>query len=105
MTQRSKALVAAGLPSTLVTKLAGPAAAANVEIVGTISDPQMKLLIKQTFAWSIRNMWIFYTCVGAIGVIASFFIRKAALSEEHTETKTGLVRSESRDNGIGLQER
>lgn len=105
MTVRSQKLSKAGLPANLITKLSGAAAAANVEVVGTVTDPRMRLLVREAFAWSIRNMWIFYTCIGAIGMIASLFIKKAALSEEHTETKTGLMKYRGREDGIELEAR
>jgi hypothetical protein len=39
-----------------------------------------------------------YTCLAGVGVIASFFIRKAILSSEHVETKTGLRQKDEAEN-------
>jgi hypothetical protein len=104
MTTRRPQLKAAGLPSDLLHKLSGADAAANLGIVSTISDPKIKLAIRQAFAWSTRNMWIFYTCVGAISVVASAFVQKSTLSAEHVETKTGLLREKGGLEGQELED-
>ena len=80
----------AGLPTDVVQQLSGGDAGASVMIVETISDPAQRLAVKEAFAFSLRNTWVFYTYVSAVGLLASGFIAKKALSEEHTETKTGL---------------
>lgn len=78
------------LPSNISNTLTGGLAAANVMVVGTLMDPTQKMAVKEAFAWSLRNMWIFYTCVAALGAVASVFIHRHVLSKEHVETKTGL---------------
>ncbi|KAF2837468.1 putative MFS transporter [Patellaria atrata CBS 101060] len=83
-------LEAAGVPSNITHELSGGDAAANVMLVRNISGPAHKMAVKEAFAWSLRNMWILYTCVAAIGCIASPFIVKQALSDEHQETTTGI---------------
>ena len=105
MTDRAAFLRAANLPQDVLIKLSGSNAAANVGIVSAVPDPAQKLAIKQAFSWSIRNMWIFYALVGAIGVIASIFIKRAKLSGEHVETKTGLrdLKEEKSDKGLELR--
>jgi len=101
MANRSTVLRAANLPTAILSKLSGGNAAANVGIVSTISDSAQKLAVKEAFAWSVRNIWIFYTCIAALGVLASFFIKRTTLSREvHVETKTGLREMEEK----GLRE-
>ena len=79
-----------GLSAGIIQQLSGGDAAANVMIVGTVSDPAQQVAVKEAFVLSLRNMWILYTCMSAIGLLASGFIAKKALSKEHTETKTGI---------------
>lgn len=88
-------LRAAGLPRNITDPLSGGAAAANVMIIGTITDPTQALAVKQAFAWSVRNIWILCTCISACGVVASAFITRQVLSKEHVETKTGLKEKRS----------
>ena len=95
MRLRIPELRAANLSANVIQELSGGDAAAHVMIVGTISDPAQKLAVKQAFAWSLRNMWILYTCTSACGVIASVFIAKQVLSKVHVETKTGIKKEES----------
>jgi hypothetical protein len=83
-------LTAKGVPSSVTDLLSGGAAAANVMIVSTIPDVSQQLATREAFVWSLRNMWIFYTCLSAAALVSSLFIGKRKLDEKHTETKTGL---------------
>lgn len=97
--QRGK-LIAAGMEEGLAEMLAGPEAAANVEMIGRIADEGVREAAEQAFAVGLRNMWILYACVAGAGVVASLFVKRSVLSREHTETKTGLELGE----GEGLME-
>jgi hypothetical protein len=90
MQNRAGGLRATGLPTNITDQLTGSSAAANVMLVSTVVDPIQKLAIKEAFAWSIRNMWIMYTCISACGIVASLFVTKQVLSKVHTETRTGI---------------
>lgn len=90
MALREKALAHAGLPAALGDQLSGHHAAANVELIGAINDPALRHAVQDAFSWSIRNMWILYASTAACGIIASLFLSKVVLSNEHTETKTGI---------------
>ncbi|KAF4540318.1 MFS transporter [Lasiodiplodia theobromae] len=96
--QRGK-LVAAGMEEAVAEMLAGPEAAANVEMIGRIADEGQRWAAEQAFASGLRNMWILYACVAGCGVVASLFVKRSVLSREHTETKTGLL-----GEGEGLME-
>ncbi|KAL8847572.1 MAG: hypothetical protein Q9221_007392 [Calogaya cf. arnoldii] len=95
MQNRGSTLRAAGLSTDIVHKFAGDDAAANVMIISTIADAAQKLAVKEAFAWSLRNMWILYTCVAFLGIVASAFIERRELSKEHVETKTGLIKKKN----------
>jgi MFS family permease len=83
------------LPTNITSALSGGSAAANVMIVAMIQDPAQKLAVKEAFACSLKNMWIFYTIVSGFTVIASAFIKRQVLSREHVETITGIRKEES----------
>ncbi|KAJ5717892.1 Efflux pump dotC [Penicillium malachiteum] len=83
-------LLAAGLSESLADKMTGASAAANIEYIKEIADPAQRLAVKEAFAWSMRNLWIMYTCASVVGVIFSAFILKTQLNKEHVETVTGL---------------
>ena len=78
------------LGKNVTDALAGGHAAANVMIIGKITDEGQRMAVKEAFVSSLRNMWIFTTCVAAAAVVASAFVRKGVLSREHVETKTGI---------------
>lgn len=90
MAARQSSLAAAGLSESVLEALSGDQAAANVEIIQTIQDAAQRQVVQDVFAWSLRNMFIMYTCVAAVAMVASAFIKQRHLSTEHTETKTGI---------------
>lgn len=92
MDNRSSSLAKAGLPASVLDELSGKNAGANVE-VGRTLPPAQELAVKNAFAWSIRNMFIMFTALGALSIVASLFVKKNKLSKEHRETITGLRKS------------
>ena len=79
-----------GLNQTVVDAFSHGQAQANVELIRNISDVVQRDAIQDAFAWSLRNMWIAFTAIAAVGLIISAFIAHKDLSEEHTETRTGI---------------
>lgn len=99
MATRTPFLRSANLSPENLKRFSGSKAAANVAFIGTFEDAGQKLAVKQAFAWSMRNMWIFYACVGAISVVASLFIKGEVLRRgEHVEKRTGIA--EMREKGV-----
>lgn len=90
MTARQPSLAAAGLSSSVLDALSGDHAAANVEIVKSIQNIMQRHVVQDAFSWSLRNMFIMYTCVAAVGMAASAFMKHQTLRTQHTETKTGI---------------
>lgn len=83
-------LAASGLADADLQALSGYNAAANVGLATSIADPAQRHAVGEAFAGSVRNMFIMYTCIAAVGVVASVFVKQQHMSKEHTETKTGL---------------
>jgi hypothetical protein len=79
-----------GLALDLAEKLSGPNAATNINLIATISDEGQELAVRNAFAWSLRNVWIMATAMAAMTILVGGLVSKKELSEEHTETKTGL---------------
>ena len=90
MAARHTSFAAAGLGASVLEALSGDQAAANVHIVKSIQDAVQRRVVQDAFASSIRNMFIMYTCVAAVAMLASAFIKQRHLSTEHTETQTGI---------------
>lgn len=89
MRSRAGTLITAGVPASVVAAL-GEQAAASVPLIQTLTEPAQVLAVKNAFAESMRNMWILYTGLGVVGVVACVFLRGKVLSGEHTETRTGI---------------
>ncbi|CAG7928163.1 unnamed protein product [Penicillium olsonii] len=90
MGERQASLLAAGMSESMAAQMSGDSAAASIESIKDITDPVQLAAVREAFAWSLRNMWILYTCMSALGILFSAFILKAKLNKEHVETKTGL---------------
>jgi hypothetical protein len=87
--------LAAGMSEYMAEKMSGDSAAANIELIKTIEDATQVLTVRNAFSWSLRNMWIMYTCMSGLGIFASVFVLKIRLGKEHVETKTGLKEKET----------
>ena len=90
MDTRQSSLVSAGLSDSVLKALSGSQAAASVGIPRTIKDASQRQVVLDAFAWSMRNMFLLYTCLAAVAMVASVFIKHRKLNTEHTETKTGI---------------
>lgn len=90
MDAQQSSLAAAGLSESVLKALSGSQAAANVGIPRSIQDASQRQAVLEAFAWSMRNMFILYTCLAAVAMVASVFIEHRKLNTEHTETKTGI---------------
>jgi len=90
MEARQSSIAAAGVSESVLEALSGTQAAANVGIPRSIQDASQRQVVLEAFAWSMRNMFILYTCLSAVAMVASVFIKHRKLNTEHTETKTGL---------------
>lgn len=101
MNLRKPTLRAAGLSANQTELFAGQSASASVFLLDSvITDPVQRRVVRDAWSWSLRNIWILYTCVGFVGVVASLFVSKVRLkNEEHVETKTGLGEKATRHNG------
>ena len=97
MSARQPSLIAAGLSESVLETFTGDQAAANLDLINSIQDVTQRQVVQDAYAWSIRNMFILYTCVAPIAMVASAFIKQRHLSTEHTETKTGVHQSTERE--------
>ena len=88
----------AHLPANVTQALSGSGAAANVMIIATLDTESQREVVKEAFAWSLRNMWIFIASIGVCGVIASAFIDMKVLGRHHVETVTGLKKEQPTNN-------
>lgn len=85
----------AGVSEEVARQFSAGEAGANVGLLATIVDKSQKLAIQEAFAWSLKNVWILYTCVAFLALFATAFMGKRKLSMEHTETRTGLPKAET----------
>ncbi|KAL3471624.1 MFS drug transporter [Aspergillus californicus] len=83
-------LAGMGIPEDVLGLLTGENAAANVGVVKGLEDPVQRAAVQDAFSGSLRNMFIFYTAVAAVGLVGGGFITQREMSREHVETKTGV---------------
>ncbi|KXJ96128.1 major facilitator superfamily-domain-containing protein [Microdochium bolleyi] len=82
-------MLLAELGPELANSLSGGNAAGSVNLVAALEGREGDLA-RDAYAVSLRNMYIFYTALSALGAFLSLFIKARVLSKEHTEHKTGL---------------
>ncbi|KAI0976621.1 multidrug resistance protein fnx1 [Xylaria arbuscula] len=95
--QKQYPTLLAELGPELANQLSGSSAAANVGLVAGLKGEQGKVA-RTAFANSLREMFIVFTVISAVGLIVSPFVGRRKLSKEHTEYKTGLQNLAKRDN-------
>lgn len=83
-------LAGMGIEEDVLGVLTGENAAANVGVVKGLRDPVQRVAVQDAFAASLRSMFIFYTAVAGVGLVAGVFLTQREMSREHVETKTGV---------------
>jgi hypothetical protein len=78
------------LQSNITDLLTKGGAAANVMLSNTMVDTMQRGAVRGAYAWSMRNMWTFYTGISALALLSSAFIKRHHLRSDHVETKTGI---------------
>ncbi|GIZ36592.1 hypothetical protein CKM354_000006200 [Cercospora kikuchii] len=101
MGTRQDELARAGITGDLLDQFSSDKAAANVEQVKTLTEPAQRDAVEAAYAYSIRNIFIFYTCLAGLTMLASVFIKQGHMSKEHTETKTGVDNMIKREKEVG----
>ncbi|KAL4905576.1 hypothetical protein BDW74DRAFT_17936 [Aspergillus multicolor] len=90
MESQQSSLFAAGIDESIVMKLSGENAAANVDVVKGLSSEGQREVVRSVFSTSLRNMFIFYTVIAGVALLAGFSIRHKKMREGHVETRTGV---------------
>ena len=93
MKTRQSALIAA-TNQQIGHELGGGGAGAAAAVVKALPEPG-RHAVRAVYVASLREMWIFYVCLAATGLVASFFIKKTRLTKTHEVTKTGLAVEEA----------
>jgi hypothetical protein len=95
-------MLAAGIPADLVDNLSSSSSIAGTAASAALLDDQRRVY-DNSVADSMSKIWIFYCAAAGLGLIASFGIKKVALSDKHVETKTGLPTDEKKRKELADQ--
>ena len=93
MKSRQSALIAA-TNQQIGHELGGGGAGAAAAVVKALPEPGRNA-VRAVYVASLREMWIFYVCIAATGLVVSLFIKKTTLTKTHEVTKTGLAVEEA----------
>jgi hypothetical protein len=77
------------LPPAIAHQLSGGNVGGARDIVNML-PPEQQTVVKTVYTDSLRTLWIFYTVIAMVGLVASLFIKKKVLSTTHKIHKTGL---------------
>lgn len=87
---RSSSLLEEDSSEGLAESFSGSSAAANVMLINKISDQRLQAIVKESFAGSLKGVWILCTCVSSCAIVASTLVSRQVLSNVHEEVRTGL---------------
>ncbi|KAI0400166.1 MFS general substrate transporter [Xylaria palmicola] len=87
--QRQYPTLLAELGPEIANRLSGGSAGANVDLVASLQGEQGRVA-RDAFWNSLRDMFIVFTAIAAVGLLISPFVGQRKLSKEHTEYKTGI---------------
>ena len=93
MKRRQSALIAA-TNQQIGSQIGGGGAGAATAIVKNLPEPGRRV-VRGIYVASLRDMWIFFVCIAAVGLFVSFFIKRTKLTKTHEVTKTGLAAEEA----------
>lgn len=79
-------------PETAI-RLASSFSGSNMDLLERLSTDQRDAVL-EAFTYSLNRAWIFYTCVGAFGLLMSLFLKHIELSRSHEISRTGLAQQE-----------
>ncbi|EEQ33300.1 conserved hypothetical protein [Microsporum canis CBS 113480] len=88
-----EALLVQVLGPELAPKFLGSIAGANIDLIGQLTQSQKDIVLNE-YTTALKRAWLFYTALGALGCIFSFFVREKVLNQNHEVTKTGLEEQE-----------
>ncbi len=87
--KKTATFIAAGIPTELATKLTHGSSVSTTFIIQSLTNVQ-QLVVKTAITDSLSRIWIFYTVISFLGLLACIGIQKKVLSRDHVEAKTGL---------------
>ena len=93
MKSRQSSLIAA-TNQQIGHELGGGGAGAAAAVVKALPEPG-RHAVRAVYVASLRDMWIFYVCIAATGLVVSLFIKKTTLTKTHEVRKTGLAVEEA----------
>ena len=92
MQKRQSTLIAA-TNQQIGHQIGGGGAGAGAAVVKALPEPG-RHTVRAVYVASLREMWIFFVCIAAVGLFVSFFIKRNTLTKTHEVMKTGLVAEE-----------
>ncbi|EFW14080.1 hypothetical protein D8B26_008168 [Coccidioides posadasii str. Silveira] len=91
--KQSAPKIRAALGPELAPAFLGTIAGTNIEKTHLLTEEQ-KRVVFGAYTHALSRLWIFYTCVAALGCLFSLGIKKTELSKKHEVTRTGLAEQE-----------
>lgn len=90
---KNSAQLTAAIGPELTKQISASFAGSSKSVIQSLTQSQRDVVLG-AYTHALGRMWIFYTCVAAVGLIFSCFIVPRELSSSHTIQKTGLAEQE-----------
>jgi Fungal trichothecene efflux pump (TRI12) len=81
------------LGTSITSQLSDLLAGGDTTLLESLPAAQREV-IQSAMTFSLNRAWIFYTCIGGLGLVLSFFIKHIELNKSHAIAKTGLDEQE-----------
>ena len=91
--KKKEPILRAALGPKLAHVLASSSFGSTTSLVRGL-PPAQKAVVDKAYTDSLRDMWIFYTCISAVGIVVSLAITKKELSRKHEKARTGIEEQE-----------
>ncbi|KAI8951889.1 multidrug resistance protein fnx1 [Xylaria longipes] len=101
--QKQYPMLLAELGPEIANRLSGGNAGANVGLVASLKGEQGRVA-RDAYWHSLREMFIVFTAISAVGLLISPLVGQRKLSKEHTEYKTGLQNLAKREDKVSETE-
>jgi len=103
MRNRASSFISSGIPSKIEEMISNGSSTVGTFLLEDLTQVQ-KEIVRNAQNQSLSRMWIFYTAIACVGLIAGFGIKRKELSMVHDETKTGLEGEGSSDRSTSVSE-
>ncbi|KAF2760165.1 MFS general substrate transporter [Pseudovirgaria hyperparasitica] len=90
------------LGNEMAARFSGEKAVSSIPAIARLSSTE-QIIVQEAYADSLSVMWIFYTALSAVGLVAAVCITQLKLKKEHEQISTGIDAEMRRIDAIRVE--